>query len=359
MSPITQTLPEQLRILRQQQGLSMRQLAEKVGISEAYVSLIEANKRTPSQTLLKKLMQVLVPDPHERQRCLQELDPSSTADSKPVPETVAPIFHMDSTFDAFLLEIHMRLFWEQRLEIQQAITEALPKYGQPLQLQILIAFLEAARGQWLLADRALDMAQQSFAFNPAGLNPQTLQTAELLLLSLKAMPLSAPDSPLPSLKKRLIQFNQHPLHAFLTAFWQWQEMQQLPHQHTQILAQSCEKMALSLPQMFPDLFQWLHQIWISALRKENTLNSLQKSLYLTQSALAFASHRAELWFQLADIYEALYRLNAAKDNHRSALQALAQGLLFEPDAPLSQLTQAWSQSLNSQTELQRKLLETF
>lgn len=39
-------------------GLKKKELAKKLGISESYYNLIENNKRTPSKTFLKKLVEL-------------------------------------------------------------------------------------------------------------------------------------------------------------------------------------------------------------------------------------------------------------------------------------------------------------
>jgi len=45
-----------LRLLREAQGLSQRELAKKAGVSNAIISMIEQNRTSPSVGLLKKLL---------------------------------------------------------------------------------------------------------------------------------------------------------------------------------------------------------------------------------------------------------------------------------------------------------------
>ena len=49
------TLGGRLRVLRNDRKITQAQLAEKVFVSESYIALIEAGKRTPSTEILGKL----------------------------------------------------------------------------------------------------------------------------------------------------------------------------------------------------------------------------------------------------------------------------------------------------------------
>ena len=50
------TLGEQIKYMRQQQGLSQPELAEKSGIEQSYLSKLENNKSIPSNEMLRKLL---------------------------------------------------------------------------------------------------------------------------------------------------------------------------------------------------------------------------------------------------------------------------------------------------------------
>lgn len=50
------TLGEQIKCMRQQQGLSQPELAEKSGIEQSYLSKLENNKSIPSNEMLRKLL---------------------------------------------------------------------------------------------------------------------------------------------------------------------------------------------------------------------------------------------------------------------------------------------------------------
>src|SRR4051812_35941468 len=55
----TETIGQRLVRLRHENGLTQGRLAEAVGMSDSYVSLIEAGKRTPSQRALERLAERL------------------------------------------------------------------------------------------------------------------------------------------------------------------------------------------------------------------------------------------------------------------------------------------------------------
>ena len=48
-----------LRRLRQERGLTMKQLGEKTSLSESYISMIETMDRTPSVSAAKRIAKVL------------------------------------------------------------------------------------------------------------------------------------------------------------------------------------------------------------------------------------------------------------------------------------------------------------
>ena len=48
-----------LRRLRQERGLTLKQLGEKANLDDSYICLIEQNKRTPSVPAAKRIAKVL------------------------------------------------------------------------------------------------------------------------------------------------------------------------------------------------------------------------------------------------------------------------------------------------------------
>ena len=58
MSP--QRLSRVIKTLRQEKGLSQKALAEQVGVTDAYITMLESGKRkNPSLDILKKLAKAL------------------------------------------------------------------------------------------------------------------------------------------------------------------------------------------------------------------------------------------------------------------------------------------------------------
>ncbi|MBG6291223.1 MULTISPECIES: cupin domain-containing protein [Pseudomonas] len=58
-SPAEESLGSRLRDLRQGQGLSIRQLAERCGVSHPNISLIERDMQSPSVSVLKRILEPL------------------------------------------------------------------------------------------------------------------------------------------------------------------------------------------------------------------------------------------------------------------------------------------------------------
>ena len=56
---MAKTLGQRIRELRDQEDLSLRELAEKVGVSAAFLSDIELGRRYPSDSKLMKIAQAL------------------------------------------------------------------------------------------------------------------------------------------------------------------------------------------------------------------------------------------------------------------------------------------------------------
>ncbi|MGB9618134.1 MAG: helix-turn-helix domain-containing protein, partial [Desulfomonilaceae bacterium] len=54
-----ESLGAKLRALRKQQGLSLKQLAERVGCAPSYLSMVENERLDPSVSRLKKIVDAL------------------------------------------------------------------------------------------------------------------------------------------------------------------------------------------------------------------------------------------------------------------------------------------------------------
>lgn len=53
------TVGENIRRLRKERGLTLRELGDKVGVSEAYIRAYESGRRNPKQKSLEALAQAL------------------------------------------------------------------------------------------------------------------------------------------------------------------------------------------------------------------------------------------------------------------------------------------------------------
>lgn len=336
----------------------MRQLAEHADISEAYVSLLEAAKRLPSEKLLRKLVQILAQDPQEAEQLYTALATAEpdTAPAEPpvaVPQTTRPA--ASSLFENLLFEVHLQLLAQNAQAAhaaQQHLTEALPKFHQPIQLQILIGFLEAARGQWQLAERALETARQAFDFCPEDISAQTLARAQELMSSLKALAASQAAS----LKAYLAQTQNGEdrlLRSYIAvACGKGLVRLQATPEHYRELAGACEVL-LSLAEPLSDkLMPWAYDVWIEALLHSEVPASLNQALHLNRMALLQAPQQAGLWFRQSQICQALYRLSGQTAWQAECWQSLQMGLQQDPDARLDLITHAWTAPIENAGQLQ-------
>lgn len=63
----------ELREERKRQGRTMADVASSLGLSEAYVSMVETGKRSPSAKILSRWLAVLAADPEFARRALEEV----------------------------------------------------------------------------------------------------------------------------------------------------------------------------------------------------------------------------------------------------------------------------------------------
>lgn len=56
---LPKTLGKKIKKLRKEAGLTQEQLAEKVGVSRAYMGYVEQGRNTPSLEVLEKISKVL------------------------------------------------------------------------------------------------------------------------------------------------------------------------------------------------------------------------------------------------------------------------------------------------------------
>lgn len=73
-------LGHSIRILREARGITAAALAEKIGLSRAYLSLIENGERVPPAVTLEKLAEGLSVDSELLESLVSEVRPSSRSE---------------------------------------------------------------------------------------------------------------------------------------------------------------------------------------------------------------------------------------------------------------------------------------
>jgi transcriptional regulator with XRE-family HTH domain len=343
-------LAQQLRELRFHSGLSMRQLAEKADISEAYVSLIESDKRIPSEKILKKIAQILSQDALVQFQLLQSAGYALEQTWQFNAQVSTHTGH--EAFEKRLLNSHVCILNGQASEAQHLLTEALPQFSQPIQLQILIAFLEAARQQWVLAERALQTAQEAHRFCPEDLPDQTLKLASGLLYSLKHFFSETSAEALLHLKNQSSDWES----TFFKSYFQLvcefclARLLKNPSQW-QTLAALSEEWLSSFGQHSEELLQWGYRVWLEALIESKQVEGLKHALHLVQMALIYAPKVAELWFKQAQIYQGLYQLSQEPMWQSACWKSLLKGFQIDASAPLAEITRRWPKPIQNHSEL--------
>lgn len=343
-------LAQQLRELRFHSGLSMRQLAEKADISEAYVSLIESDKRVPSEKILKKIAQILSQDALIQFQLLQTAG-YALEQTMHLSAQVSALTGNEA-FEKRLLKCHVCILNGQDSEAQHLLTEALPQFSQPIQLQILIAFLEAARQQWVLAERALQTAQEAHRFCPEDLPEQTLKLASGLLVSLKLYFSEASAEALSNLKNQYSDWEASVFKSYFQLVCEYclARLLKVPSQW-QTLSALCEEWLSSFATHSEELLQWGYRIWLEALIEIKQEKGLKQALNLVQIALIYAPQASDLWFKLAHIYQGLYQICLDPKLQTACWQSLLKGFQIDASASLAELTRMWPKPIQNHSEL--------
>jgi transcriptional regulator with XRE-family HTH domain len=343
-------LAQRLRELRFHSGLSMRQLAEKADISEAYVSLIESDKRIPSEKILKKISQILSQDAIVQLQLLQTVG-YAREQTVPLDAQISALTGNEA-FEKLLLNSHVCLLNGQDSVAQHLLTEALPQFSQPIQLQILIAFLEAARQQWVLAERALQTAQEAHRFCPEDLPEQTLKLASGLLYSLKHFFSETSADALLNLKNQFSDWEPTFFKSYFELVCEFCLARLLKNpSQWQNLALKSEEWLSAFGNHSEELLKWGYRVWLDALIEFKQVEGLKRALHLVQMALIYAPQAAELWFKQAQIYQGLYQISAEPKLQSACLQSLLQGFQKDSSAPLAEITRMWPKPIQNHSEL--------
>lgn len=163
-----------LRRLRKQRKLTMKKLAERVGVSESFVSRLEAGERQPSKEFILQLGPVFFPEGNDA--ALDDL--LIAADYTPLHidsftgrQDVIAIFQEalvknPHNFRAYISLI-ISLIRQGKLEVAQSkIDEGFRLFDDQIQLQTLSSALELAHGRYLKAIEFQLEALRYFDLNP-------------------------------------------------------------------------------------------------------------------------------------------------------------------------------------------------
>jgi len=147
VAKISQTIKD----LRKLKGWSMEKLAQSMGVSEAYISLIESGKRQPSYKVTLKLAQSLADSDSQVQQIMHTAGypEIQSNENKPV---------LPASFTEFMQKVFLDVRHGRYAEAEQAITQGLQTFHDTVQIQMLIAHLELARQHTQLAIHAMETA---------------------------------------------------------------------------------------------------------------------------------------------------------------------------------------------------------
>jgi transcriptional regulator with XRE-family HTH domain len=168
--------------LRQENQQTMTDLADKVGVSEAYISLLESGKRHPSRKIVEKLVVNFSPmgSPLLRDQLLilAGYDPHSNAKAAPHSHLEKLLQGTPSdSFSTFMALVNSLIRQRQFALAQARIGEGFKFFQKTVQLQMLVAYLELTKGNHDAAIVAMEAALQFKALNPASESTES----ELLL----------------------------------------------------------------------------------------------------------------------------------------------------------------------------------
>lgn len=150
----------ELTQMRQQHGLNMTAFAHQLGVTEAYISLLEAGKRKPSKKILIKLLQTFLSHTPQEERHLlirqagfipEEILNLSAADQHRQKHR----HNFKTTVTVVLGLIRDGHFVQAHSEIQHA----LQLFARPIELNMLSGYLELTRGNTAAALVAMQTAE--------------------------------------------------------------------------------------------------------------------------------------------------------------------------------------------------------
>ncbi len=140
-----------LKDLRTQKGWSMAQLGENAELSDAYISLLESNKRQPSHKAALKLSQILA---DSEDQVIQLMTAAGYPNLEPSQQSLVS----EASFSDFTQQVLSQVRQGNYLVAEQLISEGLKKFQDTVQIQMLVAHLELARQHSHLAIIAMQAA---------------------------------------------------------------------------------------------------------------------------------------------------------------------------------------------------------
>lgn len=152
--------PILMKDLRKQKGLSMAQLGEQTSLSDAYISLIESNKRQPSHKAALKLAQVLA---NNEEQLIEFMTAAGYPNLRPTqfkPVVEVSFTHFTQDVLSHIRQSHYRV-------AEELISQGLQKFRDTVQIQMLVAHLELARNRSDLAVFAMEAALSARQIYPA------------------------------------------------------------------------------------------------------------------------------------------------------------------------------------------------
>jgi len=174
-----------LATLRKDKGLNMDQLAQKVGVSKSFISLLESGGRQPSRDVVQKLAAALFSEDAESLRDellilagFAPVNPRAISAYQDALQIYEQSLRQEPDNFKIYTRLIMALIKSERYELaQERIHAGLKQFNQSVQLQFLLAQLELSKGQYEAARLNQENALKQFERNPDNTH---LQRADLI-----------------------------------------------------------------------------------------------------------------------------------------------------------------------------------
>lgn len=174
-----------LSTLRKEKGLNMEQLAQAVGVSKSFISLLESGGRQPSREVVQKLASALY---QENPTALRDellilagfapVNVRAVSAYQNALQTYEQSLMQDPNNFRLYIRVVMALIKAERYpQAQERIQEGLQRFQQSVQLQFLLAQLELSKGNYEAA--ILNQENAIRQFDRQG-GDSSLQRADLI-----------------------------------------------------------------------------------------------------------------------------------------------------------------------------------